>query len=378
MKQALRRHRLAGLLIGLPMLLAALYFLWMSQNRYVSTAVLTVRSASHEAPAFSGLATLVSGTASASLEDARYLREYLHSLGLMRQLDARLQLRSHFESAQSDLLMRLWPGTSQEEMLAYWRKRVEVSLDDTSGLLTLRVQGFDPAYAQRVNQALLTESEQFINQISHRIATEQLAFARTELTRAADQLARDQQALVAFQSRHQMLDPLAEVQATGARSAELRSRLSRLEADLNAKQAFLNDDAPDVVTLKAEVSALRQQLARETSQATATTPPRKPDTGRAGQGAAGTLNKLAVDFQGLKTRAALSDSAHQSALASVEATRVEASRKLKSLVVIEPPTRPETAEYPRHLYNLATLLMACLMVYTITRLTQATVQEHRD
>ena len=374
MKHHLGRHRLAWLLIGLPMLLAALYFLLMSQDRYVSTAVLTVRSASHDTPAFSGLSTLVSGTASASLEDARYLREYLHSLGLMRRLEARLQLRAHFESARTDLLMRLWPGTPQEQMLAYWRQRVTVSLDEASGLLTLRVQGFDPDFAQQVNQALLSESEAFINGISHRIAAEQLAFAQTELSRAADQLARDQQAMVAFQSRHQMLDPLADVQATGARAAELRSRLTRLEADLNAKQSFLHDDTPDIVTLKAELSALRQQLVRETSHATAA----KPGSERSGQRHAGTLSKLAVDFQGLKTRASLSDSAHQSALASVEATRVEASRKLKSLVVIEPPTRPEMAEYPRRLYNTATLLMACLMVYTITRLTQATVQEHRD
>lgn len=366
MKRHLAHHRLALLLIGLPMLVAALYFTLMSHDRYVSTAVLTVRRASPDAPAFGGLSMLLSGTAGASLEDTRYLREYLHSLGLMRRLDARLQLRTHFESASTDLLMRLWPGARQEEMLDYWRQRVQVSLDEASGLLTLRVQGFDPGFAQQVNQALLAESETFINDISQRIANEQLAFARTEVSRAAEQLARHQQAMVAFQTRHQMLDPLADVQATGARAADLRSRQTRLEAELSAKQTFLNDDAPDIVTLKAELAALRQQLGRETSSATAP----KPN--------AGTLNKLVVEFDGLKTRVALADGAYKSALASVEATRIESSRKLKSLVVIEPPTHPEMAEFPRRFYNIATLLLACLVVYTITRLVQATVQEHRD
>jgi capsular polysaccharide transport system permease protein len=374
MKRHLARHRLALLLIGLPMLLAALYFTLMSHDRYVSTAVLTVRRASPDAPAFGGLSTLLSGTAGASLEDTRYLREYLHSLGLMRKLDARLQLRAHFESARTDVLMRLWPGVPQEEMLDYWRQRVQVSLDEASGLLTLRVQGFDPGFAQQVNQALLAESETFINDISQRIANEQLAFAKTELSRAAEQLTRNQQAMIEFQARHQMLDPLADVQATGARAAELRSRLTRLEADLNAKQAFLNDDAPDIATLKAELTALRQQLGRETSSATTTT----TDTVSPGQRRAGTLNKLAVEFDGLKTRVSLADSTYKSALASVEATRIESSRKLKSLVVIEPPTHPEMAEFPRRFYDIATLLLACLVVYTIARLAQATVQEHRD
>ncbi len=374
MKRHFARHRLAWLLIGVPMLLAALYFALMSHDRYVSTAVLSVRRTSQEAPAVGGLSMLLSGTAGGSAEDIRYLREYLHSLGLMRKLDARLQLKAHFESARSDLLMRLWPGSRQEELLDYWRERVQVSLDEPSGLLTLRVQGFEPGFAQQVNQALLAESESFVNDISHRIAQEQLTFATTELRRAAEQLAREQQAVVEFQARHQMLDPLADVQATSTRSAELRSRLTRLEAELSTKQAFLNDDAPDIVTMKAELAALRQQLGREASGATTSSAGTSPTDPRR----AGTLNKLAVEFHGLKTRATLADSAHRSALASVEATRIESSRKLKSLVVIEPPTLPELAEYPRRFYNLATLLLACVVVYTIARLAQATAQEHRD
>lgn len=367
MKRHLARHRLAVLLIALPMLVATLYFTLMARDRFVSTAVLTVRSAGHDTPSLGGLSMLLSGTAGASIEDTRYLREYLHSLGLMHKLDARLQLRAHFESAHTDVLMRLGSGTGQEEMLDYWRQRVEVSLDETSGLLTLRVQGFDPTFAQQVNKALLAESEAFINHISQRIANEQLGFAKEELSRAAGQLALGQQSLIAFQARHQMLDPLADAQATGARATELRSRLTRLEAELNTKQAFLNDDAADIVTLKAELAATRQQIGRETSSATTT----RPNTN-------GTLSKLAIEFHGLKTQVTLAESAYKSALASVEATRIESSRKLKSLVVIEPPTHPEMAEFPRRLYDLATLLMACLIVFATVQLALATVQEHRD
>ncbi|MDZ7855363.1 capsular biosynthesis protein [Sphaerotilus sp.] len=377
MKRLFARHWLAWLLVGVPMLVSTAYLTFLSQDRYVSTTVLTVRRATQDTPSFGGLSMLLSGTNGASLEDTRYLREYLHSLGLMRKLDARLQLRTHFESAHTDVLMRLWPGTAQEDMLDYWRDRVQVSLDDSSGLLTLRVQGFAPAFAQQVSQALLAESEAFINDISRRIANEQLTFARTELSRAADQLARDQQTMVAFQARHQMLDPLADVQATGARTSELRQRLTRLEADLHTKQTFLNDDAPDIVTLKAELAAVRQQLGRETSSATmASSTTRGSDA--PGQRRTDTLNKLAVEFDGLKTRVALSDGAYRSALASVEATRIESGRKLKSLVVIEPPTLPEVAEFPRRFYNSATLLLVCLVAYTIARLAQATIQEHRD
>jgi capsular polysaccharide transport system permease protein len=58
--------------------------------------------------------------------------------------------------------------------------------------------------------------------------------------------------------------------------------------------------------------------------------------------------------------------------------RIEAGRKVRNLVVIEPPTRPERAEYPHAAASLLTLLLSCVVLYGIVRLTVATVQEHRD
>ncbi|MEY4907051.1 MAG: hypothetical protein RL260_769 [Pseudomonadota bacterium] len=363
-----RQHWLALLTIGLPMLLAALYYSLLASDRYVSTTVLTVRRAGHEASSVNGLAMLLPGAAAMSQEDTRYLREYLHSQGLLLRLDAELKLRQHYESAHTDLLHRLWPDASQEQLLEYWRRRVEIALDEVSGLLSVRVQGFDPDQVQRINQALLREAEAFVNDISHRIADEQLAFAKGELQRAEEQLTSTQRTLVEFQTRHRMLDPQADAQATGQRAAELRGRLTKLEAELATKRAFLNEDAPDLVTLKAELAAIRQQVGRETQSAT---------TNGSTAGGEG-LNRLAVTFHDIKTRAALADGAYRSALTAVEATRIEASRKVKSLVVIEPPTRPQTAEFPRRLYELSTLLLLCLVVFGIAHLAIATVREHRD
>ncbi|MEY2875667.1 MAG: hypothetical protein RLZZ373_3038 [Pseudomonadota bacterium] len=363
-----RRHRLALLIIGLPMLLAALYYSLLASDRYVSTTVITVRRAGHEASAANGLSMLLPGAAAMSQEDTRYLREYLHSQGLLLRLDTELDIRRHYESAHTDLVHRLWPNASREQFLDYWRRRVEISLDELSGLLSVRVQGFDPDQAQRINQALLREAEAFVNDISHRIADEQLAFAKGELQRAEEQLTGSQRSLIDFQTRHRMLDPQADAQATGQRAAELRGRLTKLEAELATKRAFLHEDAPDLVTLKAELAAVRQQVGRETQSATT--------NGSATGGDA--LNRLAVTFHDIKTRAALADGAYRSALTAVEATRIEASRKVKSLVVIEPPTLPETAEFPRRLYELSTLLLLCLAVFGIAHLAIATVREHRD
>jgi capsular polysaccharide transport system permease protein len=61
---------------------------------------------------------------------------------------------------------------------------------------------------------------------------------------------------------------------------------------------------------------------------------------------------------------------------ALETARIESTRKLKSLVLVETPALPETAEYPRRLYTLLTLLMGLILIYGIGRLILATIEDH--
>lgn len=361
--------RLALLLIGLPMLLASVYFGLMAQDRHVSTSVLTVRRAHDEPAGAGGLAMLLGGAGGAAQEDVRLLRDYMLSEGLLHQLDARFGLRAHYGAPKRDLLYRLGPDSLREDLADYWRARTSVRLDEVSGLLTVQVQAFDPVMAQQLNAALLAESERFVNTISQRIASEQMGFAQRELERAEQALASARAELLDFQARHQVIDPLADAQASGALAAELRAQLARLESELSTKQSYLNPDAAELVTLRAQVAALRLQIERESRLATRAG--RQPDSAQA-------LHRLAAEFHELKARHALAEARQRSALGSVEAMRIEAGRKVRNLVVIEPPTRPERAEYPHAAASLLTLLLSCVVLYGIVRLTVATVQEHRD
>ncbi|MFO1207542.1 MAG: capsular biosynthesis protein, partial [Burkholderiales bacterium] len=90
------------------------------------------------------------------------------------------------------------------------------------------------------------------------------------------------------------------------------------------------------------------------------------------------LNELALEFKALELQAEIALDAYKAALAAVEASRIEASRKLKALVVIEPPTLPERADYPRRWYNFVTLLVGCLLLLAVVRLVISTIQEHQD
>ena len=358
--------RLKLLLIALPVLLMAVYLTLFAADRYVSESTVAVRSANSDVSALPGAALLLAGVSPPSHQDTLYLIHYIHSLGLLQRLDAELNLREHYASPGRDLPFRLRPGSSQEDFLRYYRQRVLVSLDDASSLLTVQVQAFDPEFAQRLNKRILEESEKFVNESSRHIAREQLRFAEGEAKTAGERVQAAKDQLLTFQSRNRLIDPTAQAQASGMITAELQGTLARRQAELKGLLAYLNEAAPQVQSMRSEVNALQAQIDAERNRATS--------TGRDGE----RLNALAADFQSLRLRVDFALDGYKLALAAVENARIETTRKLKSLVTIEPSSLPQTAAFPLFFYNLATTLVACLLIYAIVRLVLATIREHQD
>jgi capsular polysaccharide transport system permease protein len=353
-------------LIVLPMLLYALYLWVVAADRYVSESVIAVHQDRGEGGVIPGAAMLLAGLGSGSHQDTLYVREFVHSQDLLLRLDAKLKLREHFSDAGADLPYRLGANASLERFVGYYRSRVNVLYDDRAGLLRLRVEGFAPDFAQRLNQAILEESERFVNESSHRIARERLGFAEGELKLAEQRLLAARNSVLAFQNKNQLLDPTLQAQASGTLAAELEATRARLEAELNGLRSFLNEDAYPVKALRSRIDAIDKQIQSERTRAT-----RGSERGPK-------LSQMALDFQGLQMQAEFAGEAYKLALAAVENARIEATRKIKSLIVVEPPSRPQTAEFPNVVYNLATLFAICMLLYAIARLVLATIREHMD
>jgi capsular polysaccharide transport system permease protein len=353
-------------LILVPILLYGAYLALIAADRFVSESVIAVQQDSSDATVLPGAAMLLAGIGGGSGHDTLHVREFVHSQDLLLKLDQKLKLRQHFASAGADLPFRLGEDDSLEDFVRYYRSRVLVLYDDRSALLRLQVQGFDAAFAQRLNQAILEESERFVNESSHRVARERLRFAEGELTLGSQRLLKASNELLAFQNTNKLLDPTAQAQAAGVLTAELEASRSRLEAELNGLLGFLNEDAYQVKSLRSRIAALNKQILTERSRAT-TSGQRGPR-----------LNQLALEFQGLQLQVEFARDAYKLALAAVENARIDATRRVKSLIVVEPPSRPETAQYPLVAYNLATLLAICVLTYAIVRLVLATIREHLD
>jgi capsular polysaccharide transport system permease protein len=358
-------RRLQIWLLAVPIGLAALYFLVLAAPRYVSESIVSVRMATVQPTVVPGVISMTGSPTPLSYEDTLYLMEYIQSRTMLDAIDVKLKLREHYEKPVFDVIGRLWPHTSAEWYLFYWQQRVLVSFDDQSGLLTIDAQAFDPKTALKLQKTILELSEQWVNDYSWRIAREQIDFAQKLADSANKKLQDSKLAVVDFQSKYHLLDPVSQSTAASSLTATLQATLASQQSTLNGLMAYMNADSGLIQTLRGQIAATQAQLNTERVRATAGS-----DNER--------LSTLNVQYSNLLLDETLDLNNYTSAVAALEAAKIDATRKLKSLVIIEDATTPDSSTYPRYIYDMITLIVICLLVYTVVRLTIATILEHRD
>ncbi|WP_423775356.1 capsule biosynthesis protein [Campylobacter lanienae] len=346
------------------MIVVIFYYTFIAADRYVSNVSLSVKSTDGSSPvSLSGIESLV-GVASSSTEDIKLLQEYIKSFDMLQKLDEKINLRSLYEKQKLDLFFRIYSSTSKESYLKYYRDRIHILFDDTTGLLNVAVEGFSPEDARNISAAILEECERFINEISHNIAREQLRFAQGELESAKQKYKDAKNELLAFQNEYGVFDPQSLAKTKAGFITEIELQISKKETELNTMRSYLNDNAPEIVALKAELRAHKEQLEKE----------RRKVASNASQDK---LNDVVAQFEALYLNLSFAEDVYKTAITAVETTRIEIGRKAKQVVVIQSPYVPDSAAYPNKMYNIITIFVILTLIFGVVRLVRAIIDEHR-
>ncbi len=346
------------------MIVVIFYYTFIAADRYVSNVSLSVKSTDGSSPiSLSGIESLV-GVASSSTEDIKLLQEYIKSFDMLQKLDEKINLRSLYEKQKIDLFFRIYSSTSKESYLKYYRDRIHILFDDTTGLLNVAVESFSPEDARIISAAILEESERFINEISHNIAREQLRFAQGELESAKQKYKDAKNELLAFQNEYGVFDPQSLAKTKAGFITEIELQISKKETELNTMRSYLNDNAPEIVALKAELRAHKEQLEKEKSKVASNASQDK-------------LNDVVAQFEALYLNLSFAEDVYKTAITAVETTRIEIGRKAKQVVVIQSPYVPDSAAYPNKMYNIITIFVILTLIFGVVRLVRAIIDEHR-
>jgi capsular polysaccharide transport system permease protein len=361
-----KEWRLTIAMVILPMILAAVYYGVFAVDRYVSSAQVVVRQDGGTPGAqVPGLATLLTGANPASREETLYLREFITSMDMMLLLEEKAHWIEQFSAQRSDVFFWLDENAPRENLLKYYQRMVSAHYDETTGLLRVEVQAFTPELSEQMLRIILQASEHFVNEVSHNIAREQMKFAQSELESARINYAKRKTELMDFQNINKVLDGANTAQSRATIIADLESQYTKEQASLTEMSFKLRSDAPQIRQHKQKVEAITQQLAKE-KRLLVSSP-------KGSQ-----LNVVASRFQQLTLDAGIAEETYKASVAALDNARIEASKKIRTLVTVVSPNTPQLALYPERWYNLATILLGLLMLYGITRFILASIEDHRD
>jgi capsular polysaccharide transport system permease protein len=354
------------MLMLLPTLLASLYYGLYASDRFVSESSFVIRAAERQAP--SGLmGSLLQGAGlSSSLDDTRIVH-HVRSRDALVELDGRLDLRTVYSSPSIDRLSR-FPrlidlDASDEALLEHFRAHVGVELDNQTALTTLRVSGFDPAFAQRLNAELLDMSERMVNRLNDRLRADALSQAEREVERSEAASRAVASRIAAFRIQTGVFDPDRQTLLQVAQSAKLREELLSTQAQLALMRA-VSPDNPQVGALAGRVRLLEQELQRDARQIT-------------GAGSA-SMARHSQEMQGLLVQQTSADRQLGMALASLEQARNDVRRKTLYLERVASPHRPDAPLEPRRLRAVLTVWLLGMLAWAMTSLGLAMIREHRS
>lgn len=352
------------LILTLAVLTVA-YWLFFASDRYVSEANVIIRKTdSVGAPSFD-LGMLVSGVASADRANQLLLRDYLLSVDMLKKLDESLNLRTHYSSSEHDLVSRMWfQNASMEWFHRHYLSRVKVEFDDFSGVLRIQVQAYEPEMAQAITQQLVQEGERYMNVLGHEMAQVQVNFLVTQVDQAQERFQKASQDLLGYQNKAGLLSPQATADSINAIVAALEGQRAQLQTQLASLPKSLDRDHPNILMLRQSLRAVDAQIKEEKLKLA--TP------------AGGTLNAYVEEFYRLEMNVQFTQELYKSSLSALEKGRIDATRMLEKVSVLQSATLPEYPMEPRRFYNTLVTLLLALILAGILKLLKSIVLDHVD
>jgi capsular polysaccharide transport system permease protein len=159
------RHWMAGfgfaLLVAAPTLLAASYLTFTAADRYGSRFAFSIRSNQTSTPVeILGAVTQIGN--SSVLTDGQVLYDFIRSQQIVETIAAHLPLEAYYNRAPGDWVFSLGHGQPVEDLVDYWNRMVDVSLDPATGILAVEARAFSPTEAQAIASQILAASSDLV------------------------------------------------------------------------------------------------------------------------------------------------------------------------------------------------------------------------
>jgi capsular polysaccharide transport system permease protein len=351
-------------LVLLPTILAGIYYGCIATDLYVSEARFVIRTATKPVGALGGLSALLQLAGMSHDEDDAYaVRDFLLSRDALAQLEERVNLPALYNHPDADFLTRypslIW-GYKQEDLYRYFRQRLSVIVNNTTGVTTLKVEAFNARDSYLLAGTLLELGERLVNKLNERMQQDSVRVAQNETDRAEQQRIANQVAITRFRNDELILDP----DKSAAIVVELIGKLATELAEVRAQIAETSGNAPDspqLASLHQRAAAIEQQIGIERD--------------RVGTASEGLADKIAT-YESLMLQRQFAIDTLAQAVSSLQTARIEARRQQMYLERVVEPDVPDKATMPRRWRTVLTIFGFNVIGVGVLWLIGAGLREH--
>ena len=340
------------------------WYLWTrAADQYESDVGFGSRT--EEAPStFDFLGALGGGTQSGS-KDMDILNQFIISQELVAKIDAELDLKAMWSMAD-DPLNAFNPDGTIENLLAHWQRMVLVNYDNSTGLMNLRVFAYDPLNAQKIAKAVLRESTSIINELSKTAQHDTTRYSTDALTATEAKLADARLAVLDFQVRNNIVDPLNVVANQLSVVSTLNQQLATAQIDYDMLAGTVPASDPRQTQLSRRLEVIRNRITEEQAKVGATADSNSPG-----------FAKLMADFERLKVDQDFAQQAYLSALAAHAQALTDAQQKTRYLAAYVDPTLAEAPTAPNRPMTAAMTALIGFLIWSVLVLTYYALRDRR-
>jgi capsular polysaccharide transport system permease protein len=231
-------------------------------------------------------------------------------------------------------------------------------------LLIISAQAYDAQMAQRITEMLVREGERFMNESAHQLAQAEVDFLEQQVVQMNERVLKTRRAVLDFQNKKGLASPQATAESIAGIVARLDAQRAELQAQRASLQAYLVPKHPSIVMFDQQIEAVERQIVLE--QAKLAAPSGK------------TLNATVEEFQRLQLEAGFAQDIYKTGLVALERGRVEATRNIKKVSIIQAPVLPEYPLEPRRYYSTLVFFLVALLLAGVAHLLAAIVRDHAD
>lgn len=334
-----------------PTTVAFLYYLLLASNQYVSEARFSIRSAdASSSNPMAGLSALLGG---GQATDAAIVAEYVKSGSIINQLGKTFNLTELFTTEHWDPIASIEAHPTAEDLIKYWKRRVDISVERSSGLMTLRVLAFSPEDSLALTKEILRVAEQMVNRLTRRTEENALREAQTELETAKHRLADTIFRLKAMRDSAGILDVSTAAAANTEVLTKLRLEKSKLDVQIQSLEASDSGDAPQLGALKNQSTAIGQQI-------------HKYEQSIAGASAGASIASRGAGLAEAETDLKIAQAEYQKSVATFEAARMTLERQRSYILTHVQPSLAEEALYPKRILMIIAVALGTAVLWSIT------------